>query len=81
MVAPEGETLIILLFFPVSCHWPKASGKIVLYCFVHVHKKYKQGLAKDGKIGFCEILARKSCPTLRATVQVLLMVPPLPGLL
>ena len=51
---------------------------------MHVHKKYKQGLAKDGKIGFCEMVGKKRFLTLevlRATIQALLTLSPLPRLL
>ena len=51
-------------FFPYLAIRPKAEWQDRLYCFVHVHKKYKRGLADNGKIGVCEILARKSFPTL-----------------
>ena len=55
----------------------------VLFC-AHVHKKYKRGLAENGKIGVCE-MARKKCfltlEVLRATIQALLTLSPLPRLL
>ena len=59
-------------FFPYLAIRPKAEWQDRLYCFVHAHKKYKRGLAENRKIGVCEMAHKKSFPTLRATIQVLL---------
>ena len=44
-------------FFPYLAIRPKAEWHDRLYCFEHVHKKYKRGLA-NGKIGISELLRK-----------------------
>ena len=63
--------ILILIYFPVSCHLgPKGpNGKVVLIRFVHVHKKYKTRVGdRQRKSGYCGILAQKVSvrPSVRA---------------
>ena len=71
-------------FFPYLATGRRPVARLFGTVLCTCTKSTKQGLANDGKIGVCGIVHKKPCSTLetlRATVQVLLSLSPLPGLL
>ena len=58
-VVPEIQDILALIFLYLAIRPVGPNGKIDLYCFVHVHKKYKSRVG-DRQIGVCGLLAKNA---------------------